>query len=241
MGTNFYENMYAQEELAFGIIIGLLIAYLVLLVFGVASYIMTSLGLYRVAKRRGIQDPWMAWIPFANEWLIGSIADEYDSHNGIKRKWRVLLLSLSIISTVGFIIFYVALIVMMVIMSTSQDVLSMLGMFFGTYGGMLIFAMLASALGFCRAVCIYKIFESTVPKRAVTYFVLYLLVPLAGPICLLACSKKGYPFPEEVVPVQEVPVEEVPTELFVEGEAEPVVEEVVPEVTTEEAIFEDEE
>ena len=227
----FDDSMYGMEEFAFTIIIGILIAYLVLLVFGIASYIMTSLGLYRVAKRRGIQDPWMAWIPFASDWLLGSIADEYDNHNGIKRKWRVLLLSLSIISVVGFVIFYVAFIVVMMIMATSQDFSRMLGMFLGVYGGVLVFAMIATAQGFCKAVCIYKVFESTVPKRAVTYFVLYLLVPLAGPICLLACSKKGYPFPEELAPVQEVPAEVV-AEADVVAEAEVVAE---PEAVAEEA------
>ena len=65
------------------------------------------------------------------------------------------------------------------------------------YVVMIIFAILATAKSFCQTICIYKIFESTVPKKAVKYLLLYLLVPLAGPICLLRCKDKGYPYPEQ--------------------------------------------
>ena len=245
MGNEMYfsDLMYNVEEALLGVVIGILIAYLFLLIFGVASYVMNSLALHRIAKRRGIQDPWMAWIPYACNWIIGSIADEYDGRNGIKRKWRVLLLTLSIIASLGIVLVYVGFIVAIVMLTAGgmePEVMPLLTMFGCVYGGLILFAMLASAQGFCTAVCYYKIFESTVPKRAVTYFVLYLLVPLAGPICLLACSKKGYPFPEELAPVQEVPAEVV-AEADVVTEEEVVAESVVEEAVAEDSIFEDEE
>ena len=59
---------------------------------GIASYVMTSLSVYTIAKRREINNPWLAWIPVANYWIVGSIADDYDEKNGIKRKWRLHLL-----------------------------------------------------------------------------------------------------------------------------------------------------
>lgn len=53
-------------------------------------------------------------------------------------------------------------------------------------------SILASVLGmaykFCRTICVYKAFEFTVPKRALAYLLLDLFVPLAGSICLYACS-----------------------------------------------------
>lgn len=244
MDSGFYtDSMYAAEEFALGVVIAFLVTYLFVLVLGVASYVMTSLGLYKIAKRREIPDPWMAWLPFACDWLIGKIADEYDGRNGVKRKWSVVLLTLSIISVVGFVAFYVALIVWIVIltMNSSEPALTeMLGVFIGLYVGILVFAMVGTAQGFCKSICVYKIFESTVPEKSVAYFLLYLLVPLAGPICLLTCSKKGYPFPEELVPVVEVPVEKVPVEVAVAEEQEVVLEDNVPEVESEESIFEDE-
>lgn len=42
-----------------------------------AVYVLMSLGLYTIAKRRGIHKPWMAWIPVGNMWILGCIADQY--------------------------------------------------------------------------------------------------------------------------------------------------------------------
>ena len=41
-------------------------------------------------------------------------------------------------------------------------------------------------------VCLYKVFESTVPEKAIKYFLVSLLVPLGKSICLLRCRNQGY-------------------------------------------------
>ena len=38
----------------------------------------------------------------------------------------------------------------------------------------------------------FKIFESTVPDKALKYFLISLVVPFAAPICLFLCRNKGY-------------------------------------------------
>ena len=43
----------------------------------VASYVLTALALYTVARRRGLKNPWLAWIPVADSWLLGSLSDQY--------------------------------------------------------------------------------------------------------------------------------------------------------------------
>ena len=43
----------------------------------VAIYVFTALSLYTIAKRRGISAPWLAWVPVANLWVVGSISDQY--------------------------------------------------------------------------------------------------------------------------------------------------------------------
>lgn len=44
---------------------------------GIAAYVLTALALYTIAQRRGIQKPWLAWIPIADSWLMGSLSDQY--------------------------------------------------------------------------------------------------------------------------------------------------------------------
>ncbi len=209
-----YNNIGATENLEMVGVIAVLVmilVYLIIMGLGIATYIINSLAIYRLADRRQIPNPWMAWLPFASDWIIGSIVDQYDEKNGIKRKWRVLLLTLSLISIIGIIVVCVGMIVGMLVMAIQETnmepevgpTLAFIGVL---YIVLLIFAMLASAKGFCQAICIYKIYESTVPEKAVKYLLLYLLVPLAGPLCLLKCQDKGYPYLQE----QEVVVCETP-------------------------------
>lgn len=43
----------------------------------IAIYVFTALSLYTVAKRRGIAAPWLAWVPVAGLWVLGSLSDQY--------------------------------------------------------------------------------------------------------------------------------------------------------------------
>ena len=64
----------------------------------VAAYIFMSLGLFAIAKNRRIQNPWLAWIPVGNLWLLGCISDQYRYVAlGQKQNRRKRLLLLSIL------------------------------------------------------------------------------------------------------------------------------------------------
>lgn len=202
VNESIYQATESAEMIAVVAMIVVLLLYLVIIGIGLASYIMNAIALYKIADRRQIPNPWMAWLPFTSDWLIGRLADDYDGRNGIKRKWRVVLLTLSLISIVGLIIVYVALIVWIVAIAvmytnTEPPFEQIIVAFVVLYIILIVLAILATAKSFCQAICIYKIFESTVPEKAVKYLLLYLLVPMAGPICLLKCKDKGYPYPEQ--------------------------------------------
>lgn len=207
---------YTVDEEATMILVAVivLIVYLALICMGLANYIMSSLALYKIGSRRQIPNSWLAWVPVGSSWLIGNIADDYDERNGIKRKWRVVLLVLTLISIGGIVVGYIGMMVSMVRLiiasenymdyASAADLSQMIGALVFLYVVIILAAIVAATKGFCNAVCIYKIFESTVPEKAVKYFLLYLLVPLAGSICLLKCKDKGYS--KEIVPVAGYPV-----------------------------------
>lgn len=69
------------------------------------AYILTALGTYAIAKRRGINKPWTAWIPIANLWLLGCISDQYRhvAKNQVKTKRRSLVV-LSVISLIAVVL-----------------------------------------------------------------------------------------------------------------------------------------
>ena len=232
-----------EEEMLIVMVGILLVAYLFLILVGIASYIMNAVALQKIASKRLIQNAWLAWIPIASSWLIGSIADEYDEKNGIKRKWRVVLLVLSLISVIGIFVGYVGMVVSVVVM-TMQETMSpelpnMIGLFIGAYVFILVAAIVATALNICNMICLYKIFESTVPEKSVKYLLISLLVPLGQSICLLICRNKGYekvlvPNPVDPTYPEVTQVEATELEATVE-----IVEETVEEVNVEETTSEE--
>lgn len=90
-------------------VVCVLVFWLIVMGIGLVQYILTSLALYTIADRRGIKNPWLAWLPVAYYWLLGSIADNYDETHGINRSWRKTLLILALIFIGGFTLCYAAL------------------------------------------------------------------------------------------------------------------------------------
>lgn len=55
-------------------VLGIILA--ISLVIGLICYIFNSLGLYTMAKNRNIDNPWLAWIPLANRYLMGELIND---------------------------------------------------------------------------------------------------------------------------------------------------------------------
>ena len=189
-------NMMMNATLGMVLVVFLLF-YLVLVGIMLANYIMTAIGLQAIAKRRGVNYPWLAWIPYANYWLIGSIADDYDNRNGLKKRWSKILLGLLIAYGAGLVLYFVSIIVFFIqttLMGINESDITagFIGTFLFLYIVLIIFMVIATILSVIYYICMYKIFESTVPDKSVKYLILSLVVPLASGICILKCRDKGY-------------------------------------------------
>lgn len=180
-----------------GFLIIFIVLYLVILAGGILSYVLSSLSIYTIAKRRMISKPWLAWIPFANYWTIGCIADDYDSRMGIKRKWRVILLTLSLVFIGTFMLFYIIMFAMGISLALKYQYIDtitpdFIGFLVLIYIMLLVVALVGFAFTACSYICNFKVFESTVPQKALKYFLLSMLVPFASCICLFLCRNQGY-------------------------------------------------
>ncbi len=178
--------------------LAVVLLYLALIGIAIASYIMSSYSYYTIAKRRNIKYPWLAWIPVVNSWTVGCIANNYDLKNGYDRKWHKVLITLASVFYVGIFVTYAFMIAIMIATafkygSLNDAQLDFLWILLFAYLVFIVCMIVGMGWQFCYTICIYKIFESTVPKKAIKYTLLYAMVPLAGPICLLKCKDKGYP------------------------------------------------
>ncbi|MBQ3183439.1 MAG: hypothetical protein IJB57_07200 [Clostridia bacterium] len=191
--------MYNNVGFAIGMIIFMFLFYGALLAFVVINYILTAKAMYKLSQRRGISCPWMAWIPVLNSWNMGLVANEYDEHLGMKRKWNLLLTILHGATIVGMTLTYTVMFVMILVVNIQGDFSEpalIVGFALVMYSFMLLMIFALMTMQFIAYIVLFKIFESTVPEKAVKYLLLSLLVPLASAICLTKCADKGYPFPE---------------------------------------------
>ena len=191
----------SSENLALGVIFAFVLIYLLLFGILIATYILQSLSLHTLARRRGIASPWLAWLPYGNYWIIGSLARDYDKQNNIQRRWDKTLLTLSIVFSASYLIIYFAVIFGTLITMLNMDAATMpeetaVAIVLVVFSAFIPIMIIATALQIITYICFFKIFESTVPDKALKYFLLSLLIPLAQPICLFLCRNKGYEHPD---------------------------------------------
>lgn len=189
-----------------------LVFILLLLIFSIVSYILTSVGMYTIAKRRGIQNPWLAWLPLGNVWILGSIADQYQYVvKGRVRNRRKILLGLGIAGMVGSAVVQIINIVMTIAMGTSQGVEGAAATFAIT---MLLSALAMFVVAIISAIYQYmsyhNLFASCKPQSADLYLVLSIVVSFTMPILIFICRNKdeGMPPRKEQVVAQPVYIQQ---------------------------------
>lgn len=76
----------------------------VFLAVALALYILRAAGIYKMALNAGIKQPWIAFVPVANAYTFGLIAEKNNRKKTTeKTKFSVVLLTLRIIGTVFFV------------------------------------------------------------------------------------------------------------------------------------------
>ena len=193
------------------IVVIVLLVFVVALAYGAVSYVLHSLGLYAIAKRRCIRNPWLAWIPVGNLWLLGSISDQYQYvAKGNVKNLRKLLLSLSIayyalyafqgVSTIGALF-------------AGEGIEA----FAGVMGSDMLLSLLLIVMVVVEYIAYYNLYSSCQPSNATLYTVLSVIFSVTLPFFVFACRKKDLGMPprkQPAAPVQIVePVEEPAEEL----------------------------
>lgn len=178
---------------------------------GITFYVLQSLSLYSIAKRRGLNKPWLAWIPVGSEWMIGSISDQYRyvTKNEVRSR-RKLLMILSLVSVVLSCMVTGSAVSMLVNIFSSIDVLDymsetevismILGPTLSVMGFSSILMIIAIVQMVFRYICMYDLFKSCDPANGVGYLVgsivgAVLLGNILEPIFLMVVRKKDLGMP----------------------------------------------
>ena len=182
--------------------------------FGIALYVLRALGLYSIAKRRGINRPWMSWVPVLDLWVLGCISDQYQYVvNGKVRNKRKWLLGLSIAMAVLYIVFAVLIGVavfgavggMTGSMSDNQLVATLLGPVMGLVVGLIPLVGIAIAVMAIRYVAMYDLYTSCNPQNNVLFLVLSIFFTVAEPFFLFFVRNKDEGMPPRRQQPQDIP------------------------------------
>lgn len=183
--------------------------------FGIALYVLRALGLYSIAKRRGINRPWMSWVPVLDLWVLGCISDQYQYVvNGNVRNKRKWLLGLSIAMAVLYIVFAVLIGVavfgavggMTGSMNDNQLVATLLGPVIGLVVGVIPLVGIAIAVMAIRYVAMYDLYTSCSPQNNVLFLVLSIFFTVTEPFFLFFIRNKDEGMPPRRQQPQNIPI-----------------------------------
>lgn len=203
MGPDIFYEMpeYAGEAIS---VVGVFLLVYFIIILGamaisITMYLLQSFGLYKIGGTLKIENPWLAFIPVANIYMLGKIAEAAPTVPGKKpRKYSTLLLWLSLATIGVFIIGYIVIIIMAVLTSGTAITMSEST---AAMGGAVVTVILAGIVWYAAImgttitymvfyyIALHKVFKLFAPENAVLYTVLSIILGI-HPILLFIIRKK---------------------------------------------------
>lgn len=176
-----------------------------------ATYVLVAYSLFRIAKRRGIRNPWMAFVPVVQLWLLGSISDDYQMKvHGAEKKRRKILLGLQIAkAALAVVLVIMILVAVFAILSAGytyyDDIGDWIGVI-GSIGGLILLVLgvagVSLAVTILRYMALYDVYRSCEPANAVLFVVLNIFIAITQPILLFVCRNKDEGMPKITEPAE---------------------------------------
>ncbi len=215
-----YDYSYTEPAIegAVGfVLVFLLLFYLLLLGLGVISYVLQSVSMYTIAKRRGIRHPWLSWLPVGNMWILGSISDQYQFvAKGKVRNRRKVLVGLTAAMLLLLLCVCVMIFASAIAEAAAMDAGEMLlgaSLAVALLGYLTILVISVVAVVF-QYIALYDLYASCDPNNAAMFLVLSIFFSITMPFFVFACRKKdrGMPPRKIEVPVQKLEEQAPPVE-----------------------------
>ena len=173
------------------------------LAFAVVCYVLEGKSLSAIARRRGIEKPWLAWVPVGSSWLLGSISDQYRYVTyGQVRSRRKLLTWLTATlygaMTVLFVLLGVWMVFSMIAAINATEeafLITLLGGMIGLYLFLFLFAGIAAVTSVFQFMAYYDLFRSCDPKKSLVFLLVSIFASYPLPFFVYSCRNKDLGMP----------------------------------------------
>lgn len=153
-----------------GSVVGFIL--LVSLYLNAVPCVLTALALWRTARWRGIVRPWLALIPIADLWVLGSLSDRYHK-NGRGRKENMRR-NLPVMGAVALGSLF---------LSGLLEIWSAFGAILSLFLGLIVWTVFLVM----RLVALCRLYEGCAPKAPGLYIALSIVFPLLIPLFIFKC------------------------------------------------------
>ena len=196
--------IYNESDIGF-ILLSVLTSTAPSAIWGIVSYVLTSWGLYTLAQRREIGKPWLAWIPVANIWILGSLSDQYQylvkGENKSKRKVLLALNILTAVITLVILVLFGVMVAGAILGGSENELLAaVMGPGIAMLGLCVPLMGVAIATMIIRYMAMYDIYRSTDPANSTLFLVLSILVNVTEPFFLFFSRNKDQGMPPRKQP-----------------------------------------
>jgi hypothetical protein len=177
-----------------GVLIAILLAVsAVSLIVTLIHYVLYCFGIFRIAKKLDVDLAWLAWIPYAQYYTLGKVAEKCDERAGnfSPRPWAKIVLFGSIGTVVVYAILYVA----NLICSLIPFVGFILSLLIGAL--MMVIALVPLVLD---SICRWKIYREFFPETVnVVLFIVGIVLNVQAIITLIASFCKLKPAKDDAI------------------------------------------
>lgn len=174
-----------------------------ILAFAIVWYVLEGKTLSAIARRRGLDKPWMAWVPVGSAWLLGCISDQYRYVTyGQVRSRRKLLAWLTGILYASMTVLFVLLGVWMVFSAITAAngteeafLVTLLGGMIGLYLFLFLFTGIAAVNSVFQYMAYYDLFRSCDPKKSLVFLLVGIFASYPMPFFVYSCRNKDLGMP----------------------------------------------
>ncbi len=192
------------EEVIGMVLLMFLIPLLIGFVLGLVLYIFESIGLYKLAKNCRLPAPGLAWVPIADGYVLGRLAEVSDRTVGKKSlPYRIILPLLEafmLIMSAVTSFFSIVMTVRAVELGRTGDIVSLeasIGVLLVVLG-LLMLAVIAVCVFLYLA--LYRVYRLFAPENAVAFIVVSILFPVTTSFFLFSLRDRQPGAPRPAVP-----------------------------------------